>query len=130
MPKTAEAPKKSVKAPVKAAPAKKAPVKKVEAKEASDRGPTIRQKVFDLLYKSSEGLTGGEIKEALEINTVPMLLKDEGVCENPRIKRIKVEGTRGVKYMLTPRGRKAVEKGTIDSEPAASSTGEEWPEGR
>jgi len=129
MPKTEAPAKKSVK---KAAPAKKeAPVKKAAAAEEKEsRGPTIRQKVFDLLYKSSEGLTGGEIKEALEINTVPMLLKDEGVCENPRIKRIKVEGVRGVKYMLTPRGRKAVEKDTVDSEPAASSTGEEWPEGR
>lgn len=83
-----------------------------------------------MLYKAKDGMSGSELKDALSTPSVPMFLKDEGICDNPRIKRVKVEGVRGVKYMLTARGRKAVEKDTVDSEAAASSSGQEWPEGR
>ena len=103
------------------APAKKAPPKKEK------EGPSIRERVFALLAKSPEGLTGAEIKEKLELGGIPSLLKDEGVCEKPRIRRKSVEGVRGVKYELTALGKKHAAEGKVDEHAAELSGGKDWP---
>ena len=125
----------AVKAKPKKAPAKKAApkVKKTVAKakkESTPRGPSIRLQVFKLLAKATDGLSGGAIKEKLELGGVPSLLKDEGCAANPRIKRhVNAEG-RGVLYLLTAAGKKALEKDTVDSVAPKKAAGSDWPEGR
>lgn len=117
---------KKVSPVVKKAAGKKA----TKAAPKSSGGPSIRERVFALLNKSPNGLTGGQIKDKLGLGGIPSLLKDEGVCDKPRIKRISEEGVRGVLYTLTALGKKAVEKGTVDSEAAPLASGQEWPAGR
>jgi hypothetical protein len=125
------APKKKAtpakKAPKKAAKAKKAAVKKAPTKRTE---PTIRHRVFTLLNKSPNGYTGAQIKEKLELAGVPNLLKDEGLSDKPRIKRVDIEGVRGVVYQLTAAGRKAVADGTVDSNAAESAARVAWPDGK
>jgi hypothetical protein len=131
----APAKKKAVKkAPKKAGGAKKAAKKspkKAAVKKASTRTEkTIRSKVFDLLNRNSDGLTGAQIKEKLELSGVPNLLKDEGLSSKPRIRRSAIEGVRGVVYQLTAAGKHAIENGTVDSDAPESAAGKNWPSGK
>lgn len=120
----AVAPKKQSKAVP--TPASKPGAKGKPAPVAKNGGPTIRQRVFELLAKSPEGLTGRAIAEKLSLKGIPNLLKDEGVCEKPRIKRMVVEGVRGVTYVLTAAGKNDLAKGKVDENAAPSSSGVEW----
>lgn len=121
--------KKTAKKAAKKSAAKSAPAKAAKApKEKS--GPSIRERVFTLLNKNPNGLSGAQIMEKLSLGGIPALLKDEGIAATPRIKRQIVEGTRGCTYILTAAGKKAVEKGTVDSEAAESAKGKDWPAGR
>lgn len=97
---------------------------------ASTDGPTIRDRVFKLLAKNADGLTGAQIKDKLQLGGVPSLLKDEGVCEKPRLKRTVREDVRGVVYVLTALGRKAVEADKIDENAAPSAAGKDWNDGK
>jgi hypothetical protein len=132
----AEAKKKVVKKAVKKAPAKTAKKKvakkaaKTSKKEVTPRGESVRYRIFSLLKKHDSGLTGPQIKEKLSLSGIPSLLKDEGCSEKPRLRREKHEDARGVFYVLTAAGRKAVENDTVDSGAPASASGKEWPEGR
>jgi len=101
-----------------------------KAPKAKKAEPSIRLRVFELLKKNPDGLTGAQIKDKLELGGIPSLLKDEGLAATPRIKRATVEGVRGVLYLLTAAGKKAVETGKVDSGAAPSSSGKKWPNGR
>lgn len=126
------------KAAKKAAPKKKAAKKKVAKKagdgkkrSSSDDRDTIRLRMFKLLKKNSNGLTGSQIKDGLELTGIPNILRDEGIVASPpRIRRLDVEGVRGVVYQLTAAGLKAIENGTVNSGAPASANGIEWPDGR
>lgn len=120
-PKTAPKPVKTPKKPT-APPKGKA--------EANGRGPSIRLRTFQLLAKSADGLTGREIMEKLGLSGIPALLKDEGCSDQPRIRREVAAEGRAVVYKLTAAGKKAVEKDTVDSEPAPKASGKDWPNGR
>lgn len=138
------APKKKVAAPKKKAAkkvAKKSPAKKTakkktakkkaaasgEPRRSDDTRDTIRLRMFKLLKKNVNGLTGSQIKEKLELSGVPNILRDEGiVAKPPRVRRSEIEGVRGVVYQLTAAGLKALEKGTVNSEAPASAGGLEW----
>lgn len=115
-PKTKKATKKPAKKAAKKAAAKKAPVK---------RGDTVRLRVFKLLAKGK--FTGKQVMEKLSLTGIPSLLKDEAVCKPPRITRDyspRESGAQGpAEYTLTAAGRKALEKGTVDSEAAPISAG-------
>ncbi len=126
-PATKKATKKAVVKKVVKKVAKKTAAKKTESKRT---GPTIRSQVFTLLAKHSDGYTGAQIMEKLNLKGIPALLKDEGVSATPRIKRASVEGVRGVVYQLTAAGRKAVEKDTVDSDAPESASGKDWPANR
>lgn len=91
-----------------------------------DTHDTVRLRVFKLLKKTPNGLTGASIAEKLELRGIPSLLKDEGMSAAPRIKREFIEGTRGAVYSLTAAGKKAVEAGTVNSGAPASASGKEW----
>lgn len=108
---------------------KEKPAKTQKAKSTTDK-VTIRTRVFNLLAKSKEGLTGKQIMEKLELKGIPALLKDEGVCDKPRIKRKTQEGVRGVVYELTALGRKDQAAGKVDENAAEFAGGKDWPEGR
>lgn len=97
--------------------------KKTVKAEATE---TVRSRVFALLAKSKTGLTGAQIKEKLGLSGVPALLKDEGVCDKPRIRRTTSEDVRGVLYVLTALGLKAVKDGTVDENAAPPSGGKGW----
>lgn len=125
---TSEAPKPRKASKPKAKAAKKAP--KVKAKEPSKRGPSVRQRVFALLAKSGDGLTGPAIMKKLNLSGVPALLKDEGVCAKPRIRRLDMEDVRGVMYTLTALGRSDLKAGKVDENAAESAAGKDWPNGR
>ena len=114
----ADAPK-SKKAP-------KAKAKKVKQTPAAEQ--TIRERVFQTLAKTP--MTGPALKDKLGLSGVPSLLKDEGVCDQPRIRRESVEGTRGVVYSLTARGKKDLANGKVDENAAPASGGSDWPEGK
>lgn len=115
-------PKKTVKAPAKKKAVKKAP--------AVARGDSIRLRVFKLLAKNVDGLTGRQIKDRLELSGVPNLLKDEGLADKPRIRRRDLEGVRGVVYQLTAAGKADLEKGKVDENAPTSAAGKEWPDGK
>lgn len=120
------------KAAVKAAPAAAAPAKKVPPKKApttNEAGETLRLQAFNVLAANPDGLTGAQIMEALGKPGEPCysFIKSEGCREVPRVKRVAVEGVRGVTYQLTPAGKAALKAGTIDSEAAESATGKDWP---
>lgn len=122
--------KKSAPATAAVKGTKKAAVKTAPAptkKKATSAEGTIRSRVFHLLQMNPQGLTGGQVMGKLSLSGIPALLKDEGVRDNPRIKRETQEGVRGVLYLLTAAGKKAVEKGTVDSDAAEPSGGKEWP---
>lgn len=129
---TVEAPVAATKKVVKKASVKKPVVVKKSAKKApasvkkAAGGPSIRVRVFNLLAKSIDGLKGSQIQEKLGLKGIPALLKDEGVCDKPRIKRAANPEGRGVLYSLTARGKQAVEKGTVDSDAAKASGGKDW----
>jgi len=109
----------------------KAAVAKPEPKKASvPRGDSIRLRTFQLLNKHPNGLTGAQIKERLELGGIPSLLKDEGCAATPRIKRQTQENVRGVVYVLSAAGRKALEKDTVDSDTPEKAAGQEWPANR
>ena len=116
------------KAPKKAA--KKTAKKAVPTGGQGDKRDTVRLRMFRLLGKKSDGLTGAAIKEALELGGVPNILKDECMGDPPRIRRLDIEGTRGVVYQLTAAGKKAIENGTVNSGAPESAAGKEWPNGR
>lgn len=127
--------KKVTKKATKKAVAKKATkktVKKGAKKESTPRGPSIRSKVFALLKKHANGLTGPQIQEKLELQGVPALLKDEAIGEKNRIKRTTVEGVRGVVYVLTALGKKHADAGaeTVDEFAAPKAAGMDWPSNR
>lgn len=100
--------------------------KKTSSNGAAGNTATIRQRVFELLGKNPEGLTGRAIAEKLSLKGIPNLLKDEGVCEKPRIKRVVIEGVRGTTYVLTAAGKNDLAKGKVDENAAPSSSGVEW----
>lgn len=127
--KPPKAAKKAARKPAKKAAKKKVAkkAKSVKAKKASTpRGESIRSKVFRLINKHANGLTGAQIVEKLSLQGVPKLLKDEGVCDNPRIKRLDIEGVRGVTYQLTARGKKHVAEDKVDVEAAPDCAGKDW----
>lgn len=100
--------------------------KTVKATKTEAATETVRSRVFALLAKSKTGLTGAQIKEKLGLSGVPALLKDEGVCDKPRIRRTTSEEVRGVLYVLTALGLKAVKDGTVDENAAPPSGGKGW----
>lgn len=127
--------KKAAAKPAKKKVAKKKVAKKVAKKKSTATGEgkgrmddthvTIRLRMFKLLAKG--GQTGAKIAEKLELSGIPNILRDEGIMANPpRIKREMIEGTRGVVYSLTAAGKKALEKGTVNSEAPAAATGKDW----
>lgn len=110
---------------------KKAVKKAAPKKEAKESGPSIRLRVFQALNKNSNGLTGAQIAEKLELHGIPSLLKDEGMrAKNPRIAREVREGVRGVVYVITAAGKQALKDETVDTEAAESAAGKEWPNNR
>lgn len=121
--------KAAKKAPKKAAAkkgTKKAAAKGKSKKETKPRGESIRLRGFKLLAKGD--LTGAQVKEKLGLSGVPSFLKDEAVIATPRVKRFTVPnpetGADGpTHYTLTAAGKKALEKGTVDSEAAPRSVG-------
>lgn len=122
--------KKAGKAKANGKPAKKAAkkaTKPAKAKKASTpRGDSIRLRTFRLLAKGE--MTGRAVMEKLGLKGVPACLKDEALCDNPRIKRTSTPTETGADgpthYQLTAAGRKALEKGTVDSEAAPRSIGQ------
>lgn len=117
-------------APAKTKP-KPLPKKKVAAKPAKAKASdSIRSKVFTLLKENPNGLTGPSIMKKLKLSGVPSLLKDEGMCEKPRIKRAVSEEVRGVLYKLTALGLKDTNAGKVDDNAAPHSAGKDWPDGR
>ena len=100
------------------------------ASSSNGRGPSIRQRVFELLNKSPNGVTGAQIKEKLGLSGVPSILKDEGISEKPRIRRSVQEDVRGVLYHLTALGKKDLAAGKVDENAAPASGGKDWPNGR
>lgn len=111
----------------KAKPAKAATPAKA-AKPSS--GPSVRERVFASLAKAAEGMTGKQVMDKLGLKGIPGLLKDEAICDKPRIKRVTKEGVRGVMYVLTAAGRKDQESGKVNDNAAEGSGGKEWPNGR
>jgi len=113
---------------------KKKPAKKdakpAKAKAKTSNGPSVRQWVFELLAASPSGVTGPAVRDQLELAGIPSCLKDEGVCDKPRIRRSVVEGTRGVVYSLTALGKKDLKAGKVDINKAPSGANKPWPEGR
>lgn len=89
-------------------------------------GPTVRQQLFEFLDKRAA--TGAEVRDHLGLTTVPMILKDEGVCDEPRIERFVQEGSRGVLYSLTAKGKQDLADGKVDENAAPGSSGKAWPE--
>ena len=128
-----EAAKKERFAQLKAA---KAEAKGEEPPRRKPTGPSLRLRVFELLYKirgrNQIGYTGVEVKTLLTLGSIPGLLKDEICCNPPRIqrKRKSVKGQKSAVYSLTKEGIKALNEGTVDSGAAPSSSGKNIPEGR
>jgi DNA-binding transcriptional ArsR family regulator len=91
---------------------------------------TVRTRIFRMLAK--QPMTASEISKAVGHASCPSLVKDEGVCEKPRIRR--EDGTqygkRGVVFTLTALGHKHLEQGVVDQHAAPQSFGVPWPEGR
>jgi hypothetical protein len=88
--------------------------------------PTVRSQIFELLHVHR--LTGAQIAEKLNKHYVPAILKDEGVCDRPRIKRETVPCVRGVVYSLTNLGEEDLEAaGRVDENAAGPSKGVHWP---
>lgn len=119
--------KKVNKAKANGKPAKKPAKKAAKAKKASTpRGDSIRLRTFRLLAKGE--MTGRAVMDKLGLKGVPACLKDEALCDNPRIKRTSPPTATGADgpthYVLTAAGRKALEKGTVDSEAAPRSIGQ------
>lgn len=101
---------------------------KAKAKTNGKKGSTVRERVFSLLAKTP--LTGAAIVTKLSLSGIPSLLKDEAICNKPRIRRKMQEGVRGVVYELTALGKKHLEEDLVDSNAAPSSAGQDWPNGR
>lgn len=129
--KAAPAPKaKAAPAPKSATPPTPKTGGKAKAAPAKASGPSIRERVFAALAKAAEGMTGKQVMEKLVLKGIPSLLKDEAICDKPRIKRVTKEGVRGVLYALTAAGRKDQEAGKVDDNAADPSSGKDWPNGR
>ena len=92
---------------------------------AVPKGPTQRLRIFQLLAATPS--TGREVALHLGAKSIPMILKDEGVCPTPRIQRAAVVGKKGVVYSLTAAGLAALEAGEVDENAAPSSPHLEWP---
>jgi hypothetical protein len=106
--------------------AKKASAKKKGAKverTVTDDRDTVRLQVFKLLRKHPNGLTVPQIQEKLGLKGKPAIVKHECLADNPRIRREKHEEPRAMVYMLTARGKKAIEDGTVNSDAPESSAG-------
>ena len=84
---------------------------------------TVRLRIFKLLKKHPDGLTAAQIVESLGLNKPVPLIKHECMAAKPRMHREKHEDVRAVVYSLTAAGKAAIDKGTVDSEPAPSSVG-------
>lgn len=107
---------------------KKTTSKKTTPKKATPkkRGKSLRLQVFELLEKHVNGLGGPTIQQKLEVSGVPACLKHEWMRDDDQAKRIKCEKheeSRGVIYIITAAGKKAIKDGTVDSKPAPSSIG-------
>jgi len=114
--------KKTLKVAKKAA--KRAEKSLAELGEPSKKkGPSVRERIFKILEKAEFGFSRKEVMMKLHIRDTQNVFRDEGLSEKPRIKRTEVPGVRGMVYSLTPRGRRAIENGTIDSEKAPSLLG-------
>lgn len=116
-------------ATAKTAPAPKGKKEEATPKKASGK-ETIRTRLFKLLAKHTDGLSGRTVMEKLGLSGVPAILKDEGICEKPRIRRLVSEEARGVVYVLTALGKKDLEAGKVDDNAAPASKGQAWPEKR
>lgn len=99
---------------------------KSAVRPAAAAGMTVRQRVFNLLAKNPDGLTGRDVMLKLGLKGIPSLLKDEGIGDKPRIKRSVSEGVRGVLYSLTAAGRADQSKGKVDENAAPRSAGKDW----
>lgn len=101
---------------------------RVAAWEGRQDERTMRLVVFQLL--DGEIMSEAQLGEFFSQKTIPHILKDEGVCDMPRIRRVKVEGQRAAGFTLTRLGRKHLKEGKVDSHAAPSSAGRSWPIGR
>jgi hypothetical protein len=114
-------------------PVPKKPLKNAapaKAVKGTKETTSIRQNTFELLKNNPDGLTGAQIMQCLNLKGVPAFLKDEGVCDKPRIKRASIEGIRGVVYKLTALGLKDLDHGKVDENAAEASAGKDWPANR
>lgn len=117
--------KKSKKAEVVTVPTTEATTPAEPAAPAIPKGPTQRLRIFQGL--AAIPMTGREIANMLGGKSIPMILKDEGVCVTPRIQRAMVAGKKGVVYSLTAAGLADLEAGKVDENAAPSSPHLEWP---
>jgi hypothetical protein len=121
----------AVTAPVKAKPAarkpaaKKAPAKAAPAKKPAANGTakadSKRVRLFKLLAKYPQ-LGNAAIREKLGTDSIAATCRDEAVYG--RLRAEKLEGETGLRFSLTARGKKALEKGTVDSDKAPAA---DWP---
>jgi hypothetical protein len=107
--------------------------KKTTAAQNGSGKESKRLRLFKLLNEveadrkrrglSPRGLNNGKIRASLKTESVAALCRDEAVAG--RLKVLRHEDGRGMFFCLSAAGRKALEKGTVDSEAAPKG---EWPE--
>lgn len=80
-----------------------------------------RLRLFELLAKKPGGLGNAEIRAALNTESIASICRDEAIAG--RLKATVEEGRTGKIFSLSASGRKALEKGTVDSAAAPKA---EW----
>lgn len=90
-------------------------------------GPSKRLRLFTLLAKcpNPHGMTAATIRKKLQTSSICAILKAECMADQPRIRRyVPEEGQErhGYSFGLTARGRKALDKGTVDQDAPSSAT--------
>lgn len=119
-------PKKARKSKTKAKKiAKKAT--KVPSANGSAKAPksgkeSKRLRLFKLLAKYPAGLGNAKIREKLDTDSIARICRDEAVAGRLKV-TVAPEGEQGKRFTLSAAGKKALEKGTVDSNAAPVSEG-------
>lgn len=73
-----------------------------------------RLRLFKLLARHPDGLLNCEIRRLLQNDTVAAMCRDETM--HGRFRVTKMEDDRGMRFLLSQKGRRALDEGTVDTQ--------------
>lgn len=91
-------------------------------KDTAPKTDSKRVRLFKLLAKYPNGLNNADIREKMETDAIAAMCRDEAVFGRLKV-LIPEEGKHGKRFVLSAKGKQALEKGTVDSNAAPKG---EW----